>query len=165
MAKIRLTNKLTQTGLQLDKLFKKFAKVASKTAIKNALGEALITEVRDHVARGVSPVKGFGKFPAYSKAYAAKKGSKRVNLELTEAMLNDIEFKRRRTGIAFGIFGGLSEKKAETHNAGTQQNNGPPARPFIPIKRNTFKRTVMRAAEQAVEEEFEDELEDLARRA
>lgn len=96
--------------------------------IKKQVGEFLIKEVKDFISKGISPVKGYGRFPAYKdpdRYPGGQKSNRPVNLRLSGDMLSALKFKylknsRLSIGWFPGLFGGKKEaKKAQAHNDGT----------------------------------------------
>ena len=124
-------------------------RLLSQQSVLKPIGEAVISGVLDSVSRGVSPVRGLGRFVAYSGAsdrrkypfsvrseYPNKK-LRPVNLSLDGSMLSSIKSKIENDKLFVGIFGGKHELMAETHNEGTQENskNKVPKRKFLPTGR------------------------------
>ncbi len=95
-------------------------------AYKKALGESVVTEIKQFIARGQSPVLDEGRFAPYKdkKKYPGDlKASKPVNLYLSGDMVNAIGFKKNDgSSISVGLMTGDSEilKRAKTHQEGTE---------------------------------------------
>lgn len=104
-------------------------------AYKKALGNAVVSDMKDFIARGQSPVSDQGRFVAYKdkdKYPGNKKPSRPVNLFLSGDMLSDLKYQSKEgTSIEVGIITSSAETfaKAATHQSGL---NGVPQRKFIP---------------------------------
>lgn len=133
------------------------------------IGDTVITQMKNFIARGQSPVRDQGRFQGY-KAQQISGGKGRrgnenkqgypysvmhrfpnkkvrpVNLKLTGEMLSDLAHKFRfgEQTIELGLFSGKSALKAETHNQGTQEPRIS-RRPFLPTKDGeSFAETIQR---------------------
>lgn len=156
---------------------------ALKTPIDQAtsevVGKSVIDEMKDMISKGISPVEGNGRFPAYlaqaksnkakkskSSPGGAKKGypysvqgrfpSKRdrpVNLFLSGDFLNNLIFKTVRIKGSFstviGFFDELSSKKEQGHRDGV---HGQPSRPVIPKSQEGFAQRIQRILFQIYQE-------------
>lgn len=132
-----------------------------------ALGKAIIAEMKDGISKGLSPIDGEGRFPAYKRAgekdgypnnvrykYPDKR-QRPVNLFLSGKFLNDLKFKifqgKYGMGVEIGYYSTLSSKKEEGHAIGW---NGQPKRPTIPQGKQTFspriQRIILTAFKQAI---------------
>ncbi len=144
-----------------------FNKLTFKNAIDlntaSQIGGTTLFEIKRATAKGISPVKGLGRFVAYkaqrigkSKKNASKKGYpysvqdkypnklvRPVNLRLSGKMLDALEYKfhKARQVIEVGIFDAKQSLKAETHNQGTQEPRVP-TRQFLPVGSQTFSETI-----------------------
>ena len=91
-----------------------------KKQAKDRAAEALRDGVRDSIKRGVSPVKGFGRFQQYSESYKAhikkkKPNGKRIrpiNLTLTGALMRSLFVKVLKNSVVIGF----DNKLANIHN-------------------------------------------------
>lgn len=144
----------------IDELKKAFTPDKVKQA-----GDIVIGDMKHHIERGLSPVKGWGRFQGY-KAQGAKnkkgypynvqdeypdKKVRPVNLKLSGKMQSAIEARPhpKAPGFTIGIFNKEELKKAETHNEGTNPNV--PQRKFIPTaKGEEFTPTIMRTIKEVV---------------
>lgn len=124
---------------------KKLAALAGpiNAATANRIGEAVTKEVRDQISKGISPIKGNGRFPRYKnpKRYPGdKKPRTPVNLNLSGAFMDSLTYKvyDARTGKGTEIFyngedsnGVSNQDKEQGHRDGA---NGQPKRPTLPSK-------------------------------
>lgn len=152
----------------------------------NKIGEQVINDVLENTAKGISSVKGWGKFAPYkgltevnkirrlsaesknarkqlkSKLAQAKADSKKaypytvmdkypdkktspVNLKLSGKFLDALTYTTNinKGGLRIYFDDRLSEKKAETHNEGTQKDRVP-QRKFLPTgKDDEFTVSIM----------------------
>lgn len=121
------------------------------------LGNEVITEMKDMISKGTSPIKGVGRFPEYKHAgvpgkYPASvrykypdKRDRPVNLSLSGKMLRAL---KRRTyqakwgfGFEIGYFDPEEAKKERGHAAGVK---GQPKRPTIPVGGREFAEKIQR---------------------
>jgi hypothetical protein len=113
------------------------------------IGKAVVKKMREMIGRGVNPIKGWGKYPAYRGGYRKqirKKGyvsvdgakySKRlrpVNLKLTGQFLRSLSSKTRKWYGGHAAIVGYykstkSQKKEDGHRTG---HNAQAERPTIP---------------------------------
>jgi hypothetical protein len=116
-------------------LIKDVMNAVSAKANKQAVGDLIITEMKNSISSGVSPVRGERRFVAYKDPtkYPADLKSKRpVNLFLSGDMLSQLKFyplAANRFSIAIK---GEEGKKARAHNEGI----GVPRRHFMPTDTN-----------------------------
>jgi hypothetical protein len=87
------------------------------------IGDMLVSKSREFVAKGQSPVREVGRFPAYKdpiKYPGDLKPARPVNLELTGEYLSHLGYRRRGSTLEFGLMGmtGKIAKMAETHEKG-----------------------------------------------
>lgn len=110
-------------------------KEVQSQAIKKQAANLLIDQIKTFIAKGISPVFGFRRFPAYKnpdKYPADKKPKRPVNLKLSGDMLQALTFRdRAKFGIEIGWFGGKQAKKAGNHNDGDTV----PQRKILPTKK------------------------------
>lgn len=103
--------------------------------VKKKAAQLTIREMKTFISRGISPVLGFRRYPAYKnpKKYpAGRKPNRPVNLKLSGDMLNALTFRdRAKTGIEIGWFRGKQKKKAANHNDGDTV----PKRKILPTKK------------------------------
>lgn len=152
--------KVTFKGSLLNKLTFKNA-IDLDTAGK--VGGVTIFEIYRATAKGLSPVKGLGRFVRYkaqaigkSKKNKPKKGYpysvqkkypnklvRPVNLRLSGDMLKALEWKfySSKQVIEVGIWDAKQSLKAETHNQGTQEPRVP-TRQFLPVGNQGLSETI-----------------------
>jgi len=108
--------KVTVDFRDAQKKFDQFKNKAKDKAVN-----VLKTEVRDSLLRGVSPVKGFGRFQKYSPLYLNQiktlyfrigKRPSPVNLKLTGKLLESLFTRVKRNGVVIGFDNFL----ADIHN-------------------------------------------------
>lgn len=127
------------------------------TNVSTLIALAVRQRMLDFIARGISPILGKGRFPAYKHAasrdkskypFSARKNypSKRqrpVNLFLSGDFLNSLIAKKapgKKLSIEIGFRrGSLSAKKESGHRGGV---NGQPSRPIIPSESEEFNVTI-----------------------
>lgn len=139
--------------------------------VKQEIGEFLVEQILASTAESTSPVAGYGKFPALSKLYKAKKeadGRAGVpNLDYEGDMLNSLDYEITDDGLKIGIFGDQAPK-ADGHNNFSGESSLP-LRRFLPDAGETFKKEISaeieailaeRAAAEAVQELDTSEIED-----
>jgi hypothetical protein len=136
--------------------------VDAKTA-KRA-GVAAIEVMKDLISKGISPIRGKGRFPGYknpNKYPGDRKAKRPVNLELTGEFLNSLEAKtvKGRFGedTEVGYFNQESKDKEQGHREG---HNGQLKRPTIPEGNEELAIKV----ERAVEEVYVERLEEVIRK-
>lgn len=134
------------------------------------LGETIVEAIKDATDSGLSPVKGRGRFVAYSvqrneaNTQAEKKKlyprnvlnkypSKRdrpVNLRLSGELMKSLSFRATTKGVSVGHFNPNADikEKFEAHNEGSKPNV--PQRKYLPTKGDTFNATIMRKIKEAV---------------
>lgn len=160
MIKVRLQKAV------IKDLVEKFGKFSLKQGVTKedaeTIGAFAVAEIKDLIAKGISPIEGMGKFPAYKWQTKANrklgkdkypftrigrkygKTATPVNLKLTGNMLDALtawaEQKSKYWLIAIG-FDGKSEQSREAdlkeqgHRKGV---NGQPKRPIIPKRGETW---------------------------
>lgn len=108
--------------------------VVSSNTSKKKVAELIISEMKDHIARGISPVRGQRRFVAYKdppKYPGDAKTRRPVNLELSGDMLKALKFyPLKATSFSIAIKGkeGII---AKAHNDG---KGNVPMRRFMPTK-------------------------------
>jgi hypothetical protein len=129
----------------LKELLKELKKPIDK-ATAEAVGDAIVSGMLEKMARGQSPIKGYGPFPAYKdpKKYPGDRKPKRpVNLYLDGDFWNSLTRKAKRgtTGYDTVIFyqGKENDKKEQGHREGA---NGQPKRPTLPRGNQTFAESI-----------------------
>ena len=147
-------------GRQVDEaLKKKFSKKLdiSKLSKKQLelLGDVVVAEIKDSVSKGISPIEGRQRFPAYKKPdrYPGRvrkrfprKRKRPVNLYLSGDFLSNLRFKveksssfRTKSRLRIGFFDRKSILKERGHREGAK---GQPSRPIIPDRNEDFKRRI-----------------------
>jgi hypothetical protein len=103
------------------------------------LGDSVRSEMLDMIQKGISPIRGNGRFPRYKnpKRYPGDQKPKTpVNLRLTGEFLSSLSLRLYKSDSGFGIEvfykGEENEVKELGHRDGA---NGQPKRPTIPSRR------------------------------
>lgn len=127
--------------------------------------KVLSREIKEDIASGLSPVKGAGVYPKYSKDYGRRvKGRRRpVDLFLSGKLLNSLKISFSRIGILTVEF---TDKKAAFHNGndagkkkqGAKLSNGLPVRRMLPDRRgeqfnNGIRKTIDRLLDRIIKRE------------
>lgn len=130
----------------LDKLRSKVSKIADVMTrdVADEIGKETIVEMKNLISRGISPIRGAGRFPGYLRANEPdgypnrvpkelNKKKRPVNLKLEGHFLESMKFETKKIGSQFKttIFfdTDLSKLKEQGHREGA---NGQPKRPTIP---------------------------------
>ena len=110
------------------------------------MADAIKEEILGYMESANSPVKGYGRFPALSKAYKSRKsalgGSSIADLELFGDMKAALQVRPnvRRGVITVEVIGKQGDK-ADGHN-NHSGDSSLPLRRFIPADGETFKRAI-----------------------
>ena len=146
------------------------------------IGDAVIDEMKSAIAKGISPIKDAGRFPAYKwaakKSLARKSGSKKkqadrefkgkypysaqkkfpgkrerpVNLKLSGEFLNNLKTTIKNKTILLGFF----KKPFDDYELGHREGaNDQPKRPIIPISGEEFTNSIYRRLVKAVQKVFD----------
>lgn len=148
MAKTKVT-----VNFQIEEDIKGF--LDDKTV--DRVGSTIVRDAKEMIARGQSPVEGYGPFVPYSnpKSYpGSRKPASPVNLELTREMLAGFSHRRgNQNAIEIGMVKGSAEakKRAGYHNEGEGNN---PQRRFIPGNGESFVQPIMQRAMRILDERF-----------
>lgn len=110
------------------------------------MGARVVSTMKDKISKGISPIQGKGRFPAYKNParYPGKKKRQRpVNLNLSGDFLNSL-YSEGKSGsspkIDIGFDNTESYLKELGHRDGT---NGQPKRPILPQGNETFLVTIL----------------------
>ena len=128
----------------------------------NVAGQLILAQIKDYLDKQTTPVSGGSYKKGLSKEYRKKKKSMGkpgiANLQLTDAMLNDLEVDATKSTITFKLDNGTQIEKAFNHNTGDTL----PQREFLPddASNGKFKPNVLKEARAAIETFKSDELED-----
>jgi len=128
---------------------------SNRVQVKNEIGELIVDEILRSVSSGKSPVEEERKrFDELNQDYAdrEKGGDTTPNLELTSDMLNSLDFKRTRSGVAVGITKSSQRDKAEGHNNFFGESKLPQRR-FIPAFNQGFKTSIMNKVKDIIKQE------------
>lgn len=141
------------------RLVKTLKRPLTRSAQKS-VGSAVVSEMKDLISRGKSPIQGRRNFPAYRGSYRDRirkgkipgKSLRPVNLKLNGDFLDDLTSKASSRGFGVGFFTSESEKKEQGHREGT---NGQAERPIIPQGREIFVSSVRRIFANAIRKAVE----------
>ena len=130
-----------------ENLAKKFGKIDESIFSKSdaeRVGDSMVDEMKDMISKGISPILGWGRFPAYKnpkegypetvlEEYPDKRKTP-VNLKLTGDFLRALQAKvviaGKKARIIIGYWDPVEARKEEQHREG---HNGQPKRPTIPL--------------------------------
>lgn len=137
---------------------------ATKTRIKNDVGDFLLESIPGYLSRGESPVKGEN-FPKLSPEYKKKKRAEGLpgipNLEFEGDMLDSMKFKKTDDGIEIGFFGKEAAKAdGHLHFSPESKNATAPRRRFLPGEGEEFVGPVQTSIERIVADAITDEMGD-----
>ncbi len=123
--------------------------------IGKEIGEAVVDKMKEQIAKGISPIEGQGRFPAYKESYPPKnksfkskypdKKKRPVNLSLSGDFIKDLKVQKITKNsdgvrVEIGFKGGtLSHDKEEGHRSGVNQQR---KRPIIPEARESFNNSI-----------------------
>lgn len=108
------------------------------------LGTAIVKKAKQFISRGISPVKGFGRYKGYAIDRGVPggypdgvpgKANRPVNLKLSGDMLKALKFKNVENGVTIGFSDNTNAKildRVEAHNDGTLEGQNVPQRKMIP---------------------------------
>lgn len=134
-----------------------------KDTLLKAAGSLILSEVVQYLDKGVTPVsKGSYKksiSPEYKKVKTKKGGKPLADMQLTDNMLNSIEFRNSGNKLTIGIVGTdkdtkTSKLKAYNHNVGDTL----PKRQWLPddSKDEKFKRSIIKKVKDLIKSEAEN---------
>lgn len=117
MAKVKTTSKF-----QILDLIDNFVDKATVREI----GETIVTEAKENISQGLSPVRGYGRFEKYKnpKKYPGElKNQRPVNLELTGEMMDAYDYREGKKDVVnVGVYGSsFAREKARYHQEGTDK--------------------------------------------
>jgi len=133
-----------------------------KTDLK-PLGKSIIREMKNLIGKGISPIRGVGRFPEYKDSYQVRirgqkgefigKRNRPVNLKLTGEQLKNLKFRDRREVrfpfLEIGYFDKESIAKEKGHREGANRQR---KRPTIPNdNREQFAVRIQRIIESEVD--------------
>jgi hypothetical protein len=120
-----------------------------------AIGNSMVEEMKAQIAKGISPIRGGGRFPAYKGAKDKKsypysvrkkypgKRERPVNLYLSGDFLKSLKATAvaayNKVEIFIGLTDPLSKKKEQGHREGA---NGQALRPIIPESGEDFSLSI-----------------------
>lgn len=131
------------------------------------IGQDVTEKMVSSITKGISPIRGAGRFPAYknkNKYPGDLKPARPVNLKLTGDFLNDLTYKVTKgkygykTEISYGAAGSLSDLKESGHRDGV---NGQLKRPTIPAIGEQF----IVAIERLYTKIFKERIRDLIKKS
>lgn len=127
----------------------------------NKVGNELIAEMKDNIAKGISPITG-RRFPGYKKPSrypGDQKPARPVNLKLSGEFLDDMTTDERsgsKPSITLYYKGKDSDDKERGHREGA---NGQPKRPTIPQGRESFSIGILTKIENILKKLIESDLD------
>lgn len=159
-------SKINMKGIQdLIKKIQDTEKKAITRKVAESAGKAMTDEMLSLIDKGISPIRGAGRFPGYlrsgdkdgypankRKRYPAKR-DRPVNLKLSESFLKALEFRavssKGSYNTEIGFYDPREVVKEEGHRDGA---NGQPKRPVIPQGKEEFAVSVQEKALEVLEE-------------
>jgi hypothetical protein len=134
-----------------------------KTRIKNDVGEYIVEQVLQSVAKAKSPVAGedWPKLsPEYKKRKQAEGNTGTANMELEGDMLNSLQFKKTADGIDVGFFGRQAAKAdGHLHFSAESANATAPQRRFLPGEGDEFVPSIQKGIEAIIADNLVGEVE------
>lgn len=120
-------------------------------------GEQVVALMKELIAKGISPIQGEGRFPAYKhqgvkgkypdsakKRYPGKR-DRPVNLFLSGSFLSALKSKVYKSKWGYGFeIGYFDEREAKKERAHASGENGQPRRPTIPTRGEGFAVSIQR---------------------
>lgn len=142
---IKVKIDVTEIGSLIERIILLGRGVNKSTA--DEVGKVIVNKIRSLTAKGISPIKGNARFPAYKnpKRYPGRKKAKRpVNLRLSGLFMKSLSFKSKGRGnksATTDIFydDKLSDLKESGHREGV---NSQPKRPTLPQGDEKFSRRI-----------------------
>jgi hypothetical protein len=129
------------------------------------IGRDMVTEMKDMISKGISPIKSVGRFAAYKDpnyGYPSTvrdeypdKAKTPVNLKLSGNFMRALTSGVKKLGNGFGIEIGynnpIEQDKEKSHREG---NRGQAKRPTIPIEGEQFAQRIQNVLLKAVREKI-----------
>lgn len=132
---------------------------ATKSRIKNDVGQYLVESILSSASNSKSPVDGEG-WPALSRDYKAKKVGEgfpgKANLEAEGDLLDALKFEETGSGIDLGWFG-KQAAKADGHN-NLSGDSSLPQRRVLPDVGQSFVGSIQKEAERIISDAITDRL-------
>jgi hypothetical protein len=134
---------------------------ATKTRIKNDVGDFLVEQIIKSAGRAESPVQGGEWEKKLSKQYAAKKKAEglgtKANLEFEGDLLDALTFEETQDGIEVGWIGEQAGK-ADGHNNFSGKSSLP-RRQGLPDEGEGFKPSINNEIEKIIADHIADSIE------
>jgi hypothetical protein len=150
---------------------------------KDTVGNYTLKNIREFSAKGLSPVRGHGRFAAYAvqrlgggsvndknlypnsvRGKFPSKGIRPINLRLDGSYISAFAFERIATGVRVGLFdaSSLIKKMFEAHNEGMHPDV--PQRKVLPTGTDTFVESIIRGIKEIFRERLAQEIKKQNRR-
>lgn len=125
---------------------------SKRKALKTDIGEFVVNEVIRSLSSGKSPVSK-EKFAKLNKEYAKreKNGNRTPNLQLEGDLLEALDFRNTKSGVAVGITKAKERPKADGHNNFSGDSKLPKRR-FIPANNQQFNQKINREIKKMVKD-------------
>lgn len=138
--------------------YRKIRDSETRMAVKQDIGDFLISSIVEYTQQGESPVEGEF-FSSLNTKYAKrmKSGDTTPNLYLKGKMLPSLELGTSELGdeyIAIGIWEGTETGKADGHNRHHSYKPNLPKRRFIPMDYQNFRPEIMEEINSIVDVEL-----------
>jgi hypothetical protein len=141
--RIRVGLRKFMAQVEKEELPKRITKASVEAAGKN-----LVESMRDLISKGISPIRGQGRYPAYlnPKKYPGKKKPQRpVNLFLTGQQLKSLKARAIRAGKGWAMELGYFNEEASVKEKGHKEGaGGQPRRPTLPERTSDFAITLQK---------------------
>ncbi len=159
----------------MDRVKKAVRDRTKKASVTSAdkIGQTTIRMMKDHIAKGNSPIAGYGRFPAYKQSYKDQiegkvafyrdeqkrlrvfpprgvherfrgKKIRPVNLKLSGDFLSDLTWSKFKERFGTGVRIRFKTKKSRLKEKGHREGaNGQGIRPIIPEAGENFRRDIL----------------------
>lgn len=137
------------TGLKSWESLEKKLKEPITKEDGDEMGELFVSQMRDLISKGISPIRGVGRFPGYKnpvKYPGKRKDARPVNLYLSGQMMSALGFKTKKTRDGLEVTISYQDSEAETKERGHRDGaKGQPKRPTIPLGSEQIAVTIERS--------------------
>jgi hypothetical protein len=137
--------------------FKQLQRKVIKDAAKSKLPEVIKESILGKIAKGISPVRGIGRFKKYSQSYRdaigrgvyTGKRKRPVNLKLSGDMINSFYVRAFKDGFKVGF----TDEKADYHNRTGPGGKKSARRRLLPTRRGSrFTKSIIRDIIKAIKQ-------------
>lgn len=157
---VKYTYKQNQIDIQKARL-EKIAEPDFTKALAKELGEIIVSAMKELISKGISPIKGGGRYKGYKGGYKEKisagkyagKGLKPVNLYLKGDQMNSLKANKTsvdKDKIKLEIGYGTNQKSWLKEKGHREGYNGQEKRPSIPEGNEEFSSVIRQKVRQRV---------------